>query len=557
MGIFDFLKLQSANPKEPLVPVNTLSNAASGLYGRGNGNLLAMLSKALPNSTKNWVREAGDLSLSSLVAISVRFYLTNFQQISFQLVQRVNGQNIIIEDSDIIELLSDPMSGKVAPSQVWGNFIQDYLLMGNAYLRKIRGVGNQVIALEYVPADMIRAEGTQKISITRYVYTTSGQEYAIPVEDVIHLRYAKDTSDARYGRSPLVSLLREISLDNMVSTTSYALVRNQGIPSLMIGPDANDMAVDISPDDARQIKRKLQEDFTGDSAGGIAVMSGAYKVDKISFSPQELDLSSLRRICEERIPASLGLNAMVLGLGAGLDRSTYNNYQQAQEAAWTDGIIPLLDSMCEILTYQLLIDFAPKPGYFISYDLSSVRALSEDKFKESERSANLYKTGVISRAEAKLMIGITPESGDEDIYFNSVQTISTPTANKNYNIKFIPTEEMVRNAERALRWKEEGYDGGTRVGLARANQIVNREKLSEDTILRMYSFFSRHEVDKEATGFREGEEGYPSNGRVAWDLWGGDSGFAWSERIRNRMMDDGKSISVPLEVSDEDYNAYK
>jgi hypothetical protein len=116
---------------------------------------------------------------------------------------------------------------------------------------------------------------------------------------------------------------------------------------------------------------------------------------------------------------------------------------------------------------------------------------------------------------------------------------------------------MVRNAERALRWKEEGYDGGTRVGLARANQIVNREKLSEDTILRMYSFFSRHEVDKEATGFREGEEGYPSNGRVAWDLWGGDSGFAWSERIRNRMMDDGKSISVPLEVSDEDYNAYK
>lgn len=557
MGIFDFLKLQSANPKEPLVPVNTLSNAASGLYGRGNGNLLAMLSKALPNSTKNWVREAGDLSLSSLVAISVRFYLTNFQQISFQLVQRVNGQNIIIEDSDIIELLSDPMSGKVAPSQIWGNFIQDYLLMGNAYLRKIRGVGNQVIALEYVPADMIRAEGTQKISITRYVYTTSGQEYAIPVEDVIHLRYAKDTSDARYGRSPLVSLLREISLDNMVSTTSYALVRNQGIPSLMIGPDANDMAVDISPDDARQIKRKLQEDFTGDSAGGIAVMSGAYKVDKISFSPQELDLSSLRRICEERIPAALGLNAMVLGLGAGLDRSTYNNYQQAQEAAWTDGIIPLLDSMCEILTYQLLVDFAPKPGYVISYDLSSVRALSEDKFKESERSANLYKTGVISRAEAKLMIGITPESGDEDIYFNSVQTISTPTANKNYNIKFIPTEEMVRNAERALRWKEEGYDGGTRVGLARANQIVNREKLSEDTILRMYSFFSRHEVDKEATGFREGEEGYPSNGRVAWDLWGGDSGFAWSERIRNRMMDDGKSISVPLEVSDEDYNAYQ
>lgn len=557
MGIFDFLKLTSANPKEPLVPVNTLSNAASGLYGRGNGNLLAMLSKPLPNSSKNWIREAGDLSLSSIVAISVRYYLTNFQQISFQLVQMQNGQRVVIEDSDIIELLSDPMSGKVAPSQIWGNFIQDYLLMGNAYLRKIRGVGNQVIALEYVASDCIRAEGTPKISITRYVYTTSGQEYAIPVEDIIHLRYAKDTSDARYGRSPITSLLREIALDNMCSTTSYALVRNQGIPSLMIGPDANDMAVDISPEDARQIKRKLQEDFSGDSAGGIAIMSSAYRVDKISFSPQELDLSSLRRVSEERIPAAMGLNAMVLGLGAGLERSTYSNFQASQRASWETGIIPLLDAMCEILTYQLLNDFSPKPGYKISYDLSNVKALSEDKYAESERSANLYKSGVISRAEAKLMIGITPESGDEDVYFNSVPTIAAPTANKNYNIKFIPTDAMVRNAERALRWKEEGYDGGTRVGLARANQIVNKEKLSEETILRMYSFFSRHAVDSQAEGFNDGEEGFPSPGRVAHDLWGGSEGFAWATRIRNKLMDEGKSISLPEHVTEEDYDAYK
>ena len=36
------------------------------------------------------------------------------------------------------------------------------------------------------------------------------------------------------------------------------------------------------------------------------------------------------------------------------------------------------------------------------------------------------------------------------------------------------------------------------------------------------------EVDKEAEGFRRGEEGYPTPGRVAWGLWGGDAGFAWS-----------------------------
>ena len=101
-----------------------------------------------------------------------------------------------------------------------------------------------------------------------------------------------------------------------------------------------------------------------------------------------------------------------------------------------------------------------------------------------------------------------------------------------------PTSGMKSAAARALAWKKEGKRGGTRVGLARANQIVNGTELSESTVARMYSFFSRHEVDKKATGFSAGEEGYPSPGRVAWDLWGGDAGYSWSrskwESIKNQ-----------------------
>ena len=103
-----------------------------------------------------------------------------------------------------------------------------------------------------------------------------------------------------------------------------------------------------------------------------------------------------------------------------------------------------------------------------------------------------------------------------------------------------PTDGMKSAARRALEWKKEGKRGGTRVGLTRANQIVNGENLSESTVMRMFSFFSRHEVDKQATGFSSGEEGFPSPGRVAWDLWGGDAGFSWSQQKseqikRNRM----------------------
>lgn len=112
------------------------------------------------------------------------------------------------------------------------------------------------------------------------------------------------------------------------------------------------------------------------------------------------------------------------------------------------------------------------------------------------------------------------------------------------DIDFTPTEGMASAAKRALKWKEEGKPGGTAVGLARAHQLANREKLSERTVLRMYSFFSRHEPDKQATGFNSGEEGYPSKGRVAWDLWGGDGGYSWSKTKRDQIMRARESKSL-------------
>ena len=109
-----------------------------------------------------------------------------------------------------------------------------------------------------------------------------------------------------------------------------------------------------------------------------------------------------------------------------------------------------------------------------------------------------------------------------------------------------PTSGMASAARRALKWKDEGKPGGTLVGLARANQLKDREPLSASTVLRMYSFFSRHEVDKRATGFNSGEEGFPSKGRVAWDLWGGDGGYSWSSAKRNQIMREREGKAMQL-----------
>lgn len=97
-----------------------------------------------------------------------------------------------------------------------------------------------------------------------------------------------------------------------------------------------------------------------------------------------------------------------------------------------------------------------------------------------------------------------------------------------------PTAEMRSEARRGLQWREEFNRGGTMIGVSRARDILNGN-LSTDSVRRMSSFFARHEVDKRATGFRPGEDGYPSAGRIAWALWGGDAGQTWSKTILSRM----------------------
>jgi hypothetical protein len=95
-------------------------------------------------------------------------------------------------------------------------------------------------------------------------------------------------------------------------------------------------------------------------------------------------------------------------------------------------------------------------------------------------------------------------------------------------------------ARRAIKFKEDGKatGAGTAVGWTRARQLANGETLSLSTVKRMYSYFSRHEVDKKGKDWGNTEN--PSNGYIMWLAWGGDAGYSWSRKISQRETD--KSI---------------
>jgi hypothetical protein len=91
-------------------------------------------------------------------------------------------------------------------------------------------------------------------------------------------------------------------------------------------------------------------------------------------------------------------------------------------------------------------------------------------------------------------------------------------------------------ARKGLKWREEFGRGGIGPGQATARMIIGN-RLTLARIRKMNAYFARHEVDKKGKGWAPGSEGFPSNGRIAWALWGGDPGKSWSAKVSRQAKD--------------------
>ena len=108
------------------------------------------------------------------------------------------------------------------------------------------------------------------------------------------------------------------------------------------------------------------------------------------------------------------------------------------------------------------------------------------------------------------------------------------------------------NAKKALEWRDQYPDeikGGTRIGWTRANQLANREPISEETIARMASFI-RHEQNAEISEDAKGKP-WTDAGYVAWLIWGGTEGVEWASRKLESIRNQEFVAVTPGETKDE------
>jgi hypothetical protein len=109
-------------------------------------------------------------------------------------------------------------------------------------------------------------------------------------------------------------------------------------------------------------------------------------------------------------------------------------------------------------------------------------------------------------------------------------------------INFKPPVGVRKAAKRGMEFRKKFHRGGLSSkeagklgigsGIVRAANLAKGSKMSPNTVRRMKNYFTRHQVDKRP-GWSNPKN--PSNGYIAWLLWGGDPGFAWAKKIVKQM----------------------
>lgn len=155
-----------------------------------------------------------------------------------------------------------------------------------------------------------------------------------------------------------------------------------------------------------------------------------------------------------------------------------------------------------------------------------------------------YLESVMDGEYIQYRSGNTITASDEKplalIQFSDDEIFAIPSEELRKNLvdfaeSFKIPKKVQENAKRALRWRAEGHKGGTSVGWNTARILARGGTIGERKIRHISKYFPRHEVDKKAEGFYQGEKGFPSPGRVAFDLWGGDEAWDWTKKIVEKL----------------------
>lgn len=423
----------------------------------------------------------------------------------------------------------------MSQSMFW-QYVSTYIdIGGNAYIHKVRNVFGQVIELRPYHSGHIVPVSESGQWVDYYLYQYDGVTKEIDPRDIIHMRsYYIDPLNPVLGISPIRAAGINIDTYNELMQTLYSYLRNNGVPSGVLSVQQT-----INQSQAESLKEQFQVNTTGRNRGKPIVLPSGMSYTQMGLDVSKLEASAQFAQYEVAICGVYRVDPSVAMTMAGLQASTYNNKQAAYNEFTLLTRVPTWNTWAE----QVELAFSSEyPEVDVEFDTSGVAALQANA-EMINSVAMQFSSNLITVNEARQKLGYSALDEDGEKFSFEMAAPATggflslqANNQKAYEtIDFDPPEGVMAEAEKGLEWRREYGRGGTEVGVARARDLSNGRSISPETARRMKAYFDRHESDKQGEGWSPGQDGFPSAGRIAWALWGGDPGQVWANKLVRQM----------------------
>jgi HK97 family phage portal protein len=483
--------LLSSKSVKPIDLSEARAEAKAVSYGTGSNFIPARMTGGLPSTKLDYQSAVGNGLGSSVLMSPVRWIQRTFPEAFLEVARLIDNTLDPIPNHPMVQLVNRP-NDHYSGTDLWRPTLYSYLFDGNAYWRIQRNESSLAPeALWYVPHWCMQPRWNPGEFISWYDYTPiSGQRnIRLKTDDVIHFRNGLDPRNARLGMSDVYSEFREIFGDDEAANFVASLLRNMGIPGIVLSPKGENTVID----NIDAVKQQLMEKFTGDNRGEPMVNGIAVDVQEFGFSPQKMDVGMLRDISEERVCAALGVPAAVVGFGSGLEQTKVGATMTALiKLAWQQRIIPDQAVFAETLTNKLLPEFEPRPdGMEVRFNRSQVQALRQDHRDLAEAFNIGISGGWVQVAEGREALGL-PVADADRIYLRSMQSIPEPAGKHSETLgtKDEVEQRIIDNSER-VRTNRMQRD----LQVAMQRDKINLEDEFEPEIEGIFKKFGAHVAD--------------------------------------------------------------
>lgn len=311
----------------------------------------------------------------------------------------------VVGDDAVLEILEDPYPDAALTYPLLMETIGTHLdLTGNAYLEKLRNADGGIAGLAPLMPDKME-KIIPKEGPATFIYRPFGYPEYFDAKDIVHFRYLDPCVEGR-GMSPMVPGWLASSTDLAASQWNERYFRAGAQPDGVLMTDKA-----VPPKERKRIKDEWNAKYQGVKNGRkIAVLPYGLKYEETGTSHREMQFEKLKRMTREEIHAIFHVPPVLSGL---MDQASYATASVQLKIFRELTLVPLLRYIFAVFKNDVIAEMDETGELYLDVDESKMKT-SEEVKDERAGAKDLFLAGLITRGEARSMIGFTEDSEELD-----------------------------------------------------------------------------------------------------------------------------------------------